>query len=207
MSEPFRAAWDEISWALGVPLDPRSRDALLARYRDPARAYHSIDHVEAMLRHLDGLRGLAVRPAEVACAILFHDAIQEPGVAGDEHRSAELAREVLAEAGADPAAIDRIAAMIEATAGHHAPPSSDAALLLDLDLAILAAEPAVFDRYEDAIRAEYSAIDDAAFARGRAAFVERMLARPRLYARDETHARWDARARANLRRSIRRWRG
>jgi predicted metal-dependent HD superfamily phosphohydrolase len=206
VSEPITAAWDEVAWALGVPLPRAERDALIARYREPHRRYHDVSHIEACLAHLDELRGLAKRPAEVGCAILFHDAIYEPGRTGDEARSAELARSVLAAAGADPAAIDRIAAMIEATAGHAPTDDPDRALLLDIDLAILAAAPVLFDRYEDAVRAEHAMIDDADFARGRAAFVAAMLARPAIYLRSETHARWEQRARANLARSAARWR-
>lgn len=209
MSAFLCAQWDEMAWALGIRLDHAARDALFARYREPHRAYHDLAHVEACLRHLEELRGLATRWGEVACALFFHDAIYVPGRAGDEARSAELAGEVLTRGGADPGAIARIERAIRATAGH-APDDDpdvgpDVALVLDLDLAILAAPRDTFDRYEDAIRREWGHVDDDAFARGRAAFAASLLARPAIYARDETRALWEERARENLATSIARW--
>lgn len=205
MSAFLCAQWDEMAWALGIPLDHAARDALFARYREPHRAYHDLAHVEACLGHLEELRALATRWGEVACALFFHDAIYLPGRTGDEARSAELAREVLTDAGADPGAIARVERAIRATSGHAADGDPDLALVLDLDLAILAAAPEAFGRYEDAIRREWGHVDAHAFARGRAAFAASMLARPAIYARDETRALWEERARENLSRSIARW--
>jgi predicted metal-dependent HD superfamily phosphohydrolase len=198
-------AWHEMERGLGVSIGGRERDALFARYREPHRAYHDLSHVEACLRALEVHRALASRPAEVACALFFHDAILEPGRSGDEARSAALAREVLERAGLGDAAIARIEAAIAATAGHHHAPDPDAALVLDLDLGILATPPALFDEYEDRVRREHAAVPDDAFAAGRAAFVRSMLARPRIFHRDQLARQWEPRARANLERSLARW--
>lgn len=203
----LETAWDEMARALGARADARERDALFARYREPHRAYHDLAHVASCLSHLDELRALATRWGEVASALFFHDAIYVPGRAGDEHRSSELAREALARMGAGEDAIDRVARAIEATATHHPPEDADAALVVDLDLAILAAEPDAFEAYERAVRREWSHVDDAAFARGRAAFVAAMLARPVIFGRPETRARFEARARRNLERSLEALRG
>ena len=70
---------------------------LLARYAEPHRIYHGVDHIAALARlfvevdHGPGWRS----PIEVRLAILFHDAIYEPGRPDNEDRSANLAAAAL----------------------------------------------------------------------------------------------------------------
>ena len=206
MSEQLvRDAWLESRYGLGIGPDDAALDALVARYREPHRRYHDLSHLTACLRVLDGARSLTTRPAEVLAALLFHDAVYVPLAKDNEAKSAELAAEVLARAGAPDEVIARIARMILATRAHAAADDADTALMLDVDLSILAAEEVAFDAYERGVREEHEAIDDARFAAGRAAFVRDLLARPRLFATDAMHERLDAAARANLKRSLARW--
>jgi len=83
----------------------------------------------------------------------------------------------------------------------HLPTSDEAALVVDLDLASLAAEWQVFVRNGERIRAEYSIYGDAEFDAGRRAVLEGFLARDRIY-----HTPWGARledrARRNLERAL-----
>jgi predicted metal-dependent HD superfamily phosphohydrolase len=198
-----RAAWDESRFGLGLGKDDAALDDLVARYREPWRHYHDLSHVAACLVVLEPWRSLSTRSAEVISALLFHDVVYVPMAKSNEAESAVLARRVLD--GADPDATARIARAIEATRTHDAPADPDAALVLDVDMSILAAAPDVFDRYEAAVRAEHAAIDDASFARGRSAFVAACLAREVLFHVPALHAAWDGAARANLRRSLARW--
>src|SRR5262245_39295281 len=201
-----RAAWDEARTGLGLGRDDAALEHLIARYREPHRRYHDLRHIAACLEELDRVRALAARPAEVAMALLFHDAIYAPLARDNEARSAALAGECLERAGANPAATARIRAAIEATRSHEAPDGGDAALVLDVYMSILAAPAATFDAYEDGVRGEHAMIDDASFARGRSAFVRGLLERERLFHVAALHERWNAAARANLERSARRWR-
>lgn len=200
-----RAAWDEMRLGLGLGRDDAALEDLIARHREPHRRYHDLRHVAACLEELDAVRALAARPAEVTAALLFHDAVYVPLARDNEARSAALAGERLGRAGADEAATSRIRAAIEATRSHEAPDGGDAALVLDIDMSILAAPAATFDAYEEGVRGEHAMLDDASFARGRAAFVRGLLARERLFHLEPLHERWDAAARANLERSARRW--
>ena len=79
-----------------------------------------------------------------------------------------------------------------------APADADLARFLDLDLSILAAEPAVYARYAEAIRAEYASIPDAIYRPGRAKVLQKFLDRPRLFHCGDLQARWDEAARQNL---------
>ena len=188
-------------------LDDGLRTELSALYRAPGRHYHGLAHVEALLALWREHRGLFDDPAAVEAAIWFHDAVYDSQRNDNEHLSAQLARQRLA--GSVPKErLERITAMIEATATH-APPVSgdkradgDAALFLDMDLSILGAPPAAFDAYEQAIRLEYAWVDEAAWRKGRAGVLGRFAERPRLYLTDSFRQRFEAPARRNIARSL-----
>jgi predicted metal-dependent HD superfamily phosphohydrolase len=131
----------------------------------------------------------------VYLAIAFHDAIYEPTRRDNEARSAQLAGEL----GRAP---ERTAALIRLTARHGsiAPGSvdPDAAHFLDCDAAILGAPSAEFDAYDAAIAAEYRHVPGEVFRAGRAAFLDRLLARPQLFLTELFRARLERAARANL---------
>ena len=69
-------------------------------------------------------------------------------------------------------------------------------------LSILGAPEATFDRYEAGVRAEYAHVPEQAFRAGRAAILERFLARDLLFLSPWGRARFEDEARGNLRRSI-----
>lgn len=194
----------------GLSPPPGLLAELRAAYASEGRAYHNWRHVADMLDHLAEVEDAVgwERPREVWLAAVFHDAVYVAGAKDNEAASAALARASIArwypEVEID---VDRVVALIELTARHGriAPGEvdRDAALFLDCDLAIVGAEPAAFDRYDDGIAQEWcKVIDDAAYRAGRRAFLERLLAAPRIFLSEYFHARLDAAARANLRRAL-----
>ena len=202
MSDPFAH--------LPFDLPPAQREAIAAAYATPPRAYHDLHHVGEVLRHFaDVAQGPGwTHPNDVAFAVLYHDAIYVAGAKDNEARSADLAREQLAQwpmAGVDA---DRVATLIELTARHGTlspadVPDEETRLFLDCDMAILGAETAVFDAYDRGIAAEYRGVVPAwLFAINRKRFLKGLLGRERIYLSDFFHARLDARARNNLRRAI-----
>ncbi|HVJ38401.1 MAG TPA: hypothetical protein VM687_11460 [Stenotrophomonas sp.] len=191
-------------------LDPAQWRELHDAYATPPRAYHHWGHIEAVMQHYAAVAaGPGWRqPRETALALLFHDAVYEPGRSDNEARSADLARASLArwwpQADLD---IERIAALILLTARHGQLRPQDvdaeAALLLDCDMAILAAPPAQFDAYDQAIAEEYRDRVPAFLYRiNRRRFLRAVLAMPRIFLSDWFHGRCDAQARANLQRAI-----
>jgi predicted metal-dependent HD superfamily phosphohydrolase len=197
--ERIERAWDEACWALGIRADRAIIADLIARYEEPHRRYHDVSHIDACLRVFDEHRGFATRPGEVIVALLFHDAVYDPTRADNETRSAALASAALADA--DPDARERIAAAIEATRTHEAS-EPDAALVIDVDLSILGAEPLAYDVFERAVRAEYAHVRDDAFRTGRRGVLERLAERPAIFVTPALRARYEDRARANLARAI-----
>jgi predicted metal-dependent HD superfamily phosphohydrolase len=69
---------------------------------------------------------------------------------------------------------------------------------LDCDMAILGADQPRYARYEQQIESEYAAVPVQLFRAGRARFIEKVLALPRIYLSETFHARLEQRARANL---------
>ena len=183
-------------------------DRLRVRYAEPQRHYHTWDHIEALLGHYRRWVRYLHRPGPVLWALYWHDAVYDPQAKDNEEQSACLLEQE-AVGHLSPDDIDFAAVIIRATADHSLPASltardtEDLSLFLDLDLSILGAPEAVYDRYEEAIRAEYAFVPDEAFRTGRCAILTGFLGRDRLYFTDIAHAEWDALARANLARAVR----
>lgn len=188
---------------------------LEAAYATPPRAYHNFEHVQEVLhRFAEVTTGPGwTQPSEVYLAVLYHDAIYEAGRKDNEARSAELAMAQIArflpETGIDTL---RVAELINLTARHgQFSPSDfgddgfslDTRHFLDCDMAILGAEAAVFDAYDRGIAEEYRGhVPGFLFRLNRKRFLKGLLARERIYLSDWSHQRYDAAARANLRRAI-----
>ena len=188
-------------------LDAATKSELTKLYEAADRHYHGLRHIEALLALLEGHRQAFADPEAVEAAIWFHDAIYDSRRKDNEAASAELAADRLS-GHVDDARLARIVAMIEATATHQVPDfeheaaRQDAALFLDMDLSILGAPAEGFDAYEAAVRREYGWVSDADWRVGRAAVLRNFLARPRIFHTDILARRFEARARANMQRSL-----
>lgn len=176
-------------------------DAVLARYDEPHRHYHTRQHLEECRERLAPVLGDAERADEVELALLYHDAVYDARASDNEARSADLAAAAMAAQGATPAAISRVRALILATRHAEPPATRDERLLVDVDLGILAADAARFDEYERQVREEYSWVPGPLFRTKRRAVLESFLARPRIYTSGAFGVD-EAPARANLARSI-----
>ena len=177
---------------------------LRARYAEPHRDYHGQAHVDTMLAGLRALGKAVLHGAAVELAIWYHDAIYDPAATDNEARSAALLRAEM-NGLADPTLLDQAELLIHATA-HHTLPSDvpaalgpDAALFLDLDMAVLGADRMTFAAYERGIAAEYVPVHGLLpFRAGRARFLRGMLTRRRLFLTDRFHLSSDAAARRNM---------
>lgn len=190
---------------------------LLDQWEEPSRRYHNSAHLLEMLEHLEKLytpeAGPPTQPPRaVLLAAWFHDAIYR-GQADDEQESARFATKHL-----EPLVraqimsvqeLDAITYLIENTVSHtintqlpEILTQDDAAYFFDADLAILAAGPARYRRYTQAIRAEYSRVPDDLFVAGRVAILQDFLGRESLFASERGEQLFNARARANMAREL-----
>jgi len=201
-SQPLQARFAQALLGVGASSDGElAFQSLLARYGEPQRHYHNLEHIDACLAWLDWFAGSANHRGEVALALWFHDAVYEPGSGDNERASAELARRELSALGVTAASIDRITGAIMATASHEAP-VGDAALVVDIDLAILGVAPRAFERFEQQIRREHAHVSDAAYRRGRSAVLQGFLSRERIFTTPAVAALLESPARTNLTRTL-----
>jgi predicted metal-dependent HD superfamily phosphohydrolase len=178
---------------------------LLARWSEPHRRYHTVDHLRTVLAVVDAWADAAARPDLVRLALWGHDAIYDPRAAGDanEQASAILSARLLHRCTVPAAAVAEVMRLVRLTAGHCvARGDRDGALLADADLAVLAGDWPAYAVYAAQIRQEYAHVPDEAFRLGRGRVLEGLLALPELYHTPQLHEAWEARARANVSREL-----
>lgn len=198
----WRALWSGDA----VDGDAIYRD-LVARYAEPHRAYHTLDHVADCLHWLDEVRPLLARPDEAEWAIWFHDAVYDPQRADNEERSAALAAEALTALAVDAAVGARVADLIRLTSHTTDALTADGAVVCDIDLAILGAPPQRFEQYDAAIRQEYAWVPEAIFRRERERVLAGFLDRPRIYHTFVMSEKCERRARVNIAQLLLRYQG
>lgn len=178
---------------------------LVERYGEAHRRYHNREHVLAVLADAELLAeqmGVAER-AELQLAVCAHDVVYDGAPGEDERASAAWARQALRDAGVTVDVAERVAALVLATIDHVAAADDVVGqILLDADLAILAAPAERYDAYARAVRQEYAAVTDELWQLGRGAVLQQLLDKERLYLTPAAHARWEAAARANLHREL-----
>ncbi|MEE6295532.1 DUF4031 domain-containing protein [Georgenia wangjunii] len=191
----LRQRWDGV-----MPGAAAVGAALLERWQEPHRTYHSLAHLRAVLDHLDALRSDGTPVSRVVVvAAWFHDAIHGGTSPADEEASAALAERLLPGTGMDVGEVGEVARLVRLTATHDPASGDDAgAALCDADLAVLGGPPQSYARYTAAVRREYADVPDDAFRRGRAAVLRQILRMPRIYRTAAGRARWEAQARANI---------
>ncbi|WP_026058020.1 HD domain-containing protein [Streptomyces sp. SS] len=179
---------------------------LLARWAEPQRRYHTVDHLRAVLDRIDELADQGGEGGElelVRLAAWFHDAVYRPDRSENEERSAALAEKALTEAGLTPHEVAEVARLVRLTTSHDPVPGDlNGETLCDADLAILATHPDTYREYVAAVREEYGFVPDDAFRHGRAAVLRQLLALPRLFRTPYGAAAWEGQARENVEREL-----
>jgi predicted metal-dependent HD superfamily phosphohydrolase len=197
------------AWLRALPLDAPGTAAaeagldLLSRWSEPHRHYHTLDHLAAVLAVIDEHADRAPDPSAVRLAAWFHDAVYDPRRVDNEEASALLAEAKLPTLSVPAGTVAEVARLVRLTASHDPLPGDrNGELLSDADLAILAAEPAAYLAYTQAIREEYSYLPDVTFATGRAGVLQTLLGLPRLFHTPALRDRWQEPARRNLTREL-----
>lgn len=194
--------WNTLCLRLGMSADGATYKALIGAHAEAHRAYHTLEHIAACLRHLDGVREQLEKPDEVEMALWFHDAVYEPFSTSNEEDSAEWAADWLQDRGAEKPVFVRIADHILATKSHDAPDNIDAQFMLDIDLSILGTPPDTYDEFELNIRREYKRVPGFIFRKKRKAILEGFLSRDAIYVTKHFHGTLENQARLNLVRTV-----
>lgn len=198
-----KVRWDELWSRLGcTPPSAEYYVELVDYYREAGRAYHNLLHLSACLRHFDTVAHAMMMPAEIELALWCHDVIYDPHRHDNEAASAAWAVDLLTAAQAAAPLLTRINELILLTRHDQPPPDADAALLLDIDLAILGAAPPRFDEYERQIRQEYHWVAWPVYCTRRRTVLQAFLDRPTIYHSPLFQEQYESAARANLARSL-----
>ena len=177
-------------------------DLLGSLYETPAREYHNLEHITSCLAVFDSVRMLAEERDAVEFALWVHDAVFNAARPDNEARSADAAGMIAALLGCAPDFVERVRGFILATRHDEDPAPGDAALVADIDLSVLGAEWGEYSAYVERIRREFSFAGPELFAQGRAAFLERMVAKRWVYATPYFRKEFETRARENMEREL-----
>ena len=184
-----------------TPESIRLGDELVARWAEPHRRYHTLDHLVRVLDGIDEFGGFADDVAAVRYAAWFHDAVYDggPASADNEELSAQLAQAELSALELPEEQVAEVARLVRLTKEHAvADGDRNGAVLCDADLAVLGGDSAAYGAYAEAIRQEYAEVPDELFRPGRAAVLRGLLELPELFRTPVAVERYEARARANL---------
>lgn len=169
-------------------------DALVARYREPHRAYHTLQHIGEGIAHLATVRNV---PPAIGIAWWFHDAIYDPKRHDNEERSAAWAVAVL---GKTPLSTD-VEKLVLAT--KHTAMAADLAarLIVDVDLSILAVPEPRYSEFEAQVRKEFAFVDEVTYRAERMKVLRGFYDRATIFATPDFR-KLESRARRNLERTI-----
>jgi len=195
--------WLELWQRIGAQGDSRKDyNDVVARYTEPHRAYHTLEHIEYCLGEFEQVRHLVTDPDAIELAIWYHDAIYDTKSKDKEERSASLARGVVRNALLPDSFGKSVANLIMATKHSQSFTDPDVQILVDIDLSILGQSEEKFDEYERQVRKEYEWVPKDAFVAGRSAILKSILDRPTIYSTQFFRNKYEAQARRNIARSL-----
>jgi predicted metal-dependent HD superfamily phosphohydrolase len=203
LARDLYAAWINLLTSLGADSAATTTafNDLVARYTEPHRIYHNLQHVRHVLGLVQEYGDPSTDRATVELAVWFHDVIYDPHASDNEERSADHAEQEVGRLGVQGA--ESLRPLILATKTHVCPPGDmDCKLLIDADLAILGSPPEEYDRYAVAIGMEYAWVPEADYSRGRGEALRGFLQRERIYSLPAFHDRFEGQARRNLAREL-----
>ncbi len=188
--------------ALGLPPSEECYHALHAAYSEKHRFYHTVNHIDAMLTHFDGVKEIAEKPEELELAIWFHDAVYKPLSKTNELDSATGHRRSWLLTVTARQASSACHNLIMATLHNGNIKTPDEQLIVDIDLAILGAPPDVHDQFERNVRKEYRLVPGFIYRKKRKELLRSFLSRGSIYNLELFNERYEDQAKQNLHRAI-----
>ncbi|HLP87238.1 MAG TPA: hypothetical protein VK184_01360 [Nostocaceae cyanobacterium] len=153
---------------------------IFTAYSHSSRYYHNLQHIQQVLNTIDSLQSFAQDLASIKLAAWLHDVVYNSQASDNEERSAEYTATLLQNLGVPLGTIANVTRLILQTK-HHQADDIDSQILLDADLAILAASSVDYHQYAQAIRQEYIWLTDSEYILGRKRVLENFLMRLPLY--------------------------
>jgi len=205
----LRARWEAVLRPFTT--DKKRIEALFAdlveRYSEEGRTYHNLGHIQNVLNTIDDLKKLVEDETAVQLAAWFHDVIYEmqPSITGptNEERSADYATQVLQPISIPEDKVVLIQQLIQASQlGYVIPDNPNFHVLLDADLATLAADYEEYNQYARAIRQEFAFVPEEQYRIGRRQVLTSFLERERIFLTEPMYSQYEQAARYNIQREI-----
>lgn len=168
-------------------------------YSASSRHYHTLSHLMIGLEEFENCKEYLENPDAVLFAWYFHDFVDNQGSRFNEENSAAVADKVLAQALVSEEFRSEVKEQILATK-HFGNSSKD--YITDMDLAIFGRDE--FDAYCSQVRLEYAYVPDKVYNVKRAEILQEFLDRDQIYHTEYFREKYEAKARENLEKEIRR---
>ena len=171
---------------------------IIDTYTHPDRKYHNLKHIHNMLMLFDDVSHLIQNPLSMELAIFYHDFVYNPRARDNEKQSVKAMIPILGDI-LGYSRLGDVKALISATSHHQGViHKGDSRYIVDLDLAILGAEPELYKTYADGIRSEYSHVDSQIYHHGRRSFLLQMLDMDHIYNTQVMRQRFEKQAVHNI---------
>ncbi len=177
-------------------------DDLVMRYSEKHRYYHTLDHVYDCLKAFDGVADKISDRFSIEVALWFHDVIYYPKRGDNEAVSAKHAGVFLKNTTIPEADIKYIEDLILLTKHPSAPSTFDEKCLIDIDLLTLGSDVRKYDKYEAAIRKEFSFAPSFLYKKGRKKVLKSFINSESIFQTDYFCERFESQALENLKRAV-----
>lgn len=167
-------------------------------YSESGRKYHTLEHLDNLLRELSAVRELISDWNAVLFALFYHDVVYNVHKNTNEEKSAELAKERMKKIDVPASVIEKTFALILATKSHVKSDDTDCNLFTDADLSILGAPAERYAQYAQEIRGEYRIYPDLIYKPGRRKVLHHFLEMERIFKTEHFFVLYEAQARVNL---------
>ncbi len=194
--------WQKLMCAFGFSENQMTFDALIAAYSEKHRHYHTFEHVNACLNHLDKTCNIAQYPYEIELALWFHDAIYKPYSKGNELKCARWAVKFLKANGVEEKVIFRIYRLVLVTLHGFKTNTKDEKLIVDIDLTIFGSSFDVYNQFEKNIRKEYRIVPYFIYRKKRKEILQMFLKQGSIYRIEYFRIKYERQARENLIRAV-----
>ncbi len=170
------------------------------KYSSPKRHYHTLTHLENVLRGLSAVKGELKSWETILFTLFYHDIIYDPLKSTNEEKSAEYAEKRMMQLYVPAETIACCKAQILATKTHTTSTDSDTNYFTDADLSILGKPWEEYFAYSQHVRKEYAIYPDVIYNAGRKKVLLHFLAMNRLFKTDYFHHKFEQQARENMER-------
>jgi len=169
-------------------------------YSSKSRHYHSLLHIEFMIRELNHVKNNIEKMDTILFSIYYHDIIYKSTKSNNENESALFFKKRIKNTNFKD--INTVFEQIEATKHHKLSTNNDTNILLDLDLSVLGQSNEIYKKYSTNIRKEYKIYPDFMYNKGRIKVLKHLLSLDSIYKTEYFLTKYEVSAQSNLKNEL-----